>query len=689
MSNIKIGVKLVSGFILVALIVVIVGAIGWRGANNLSGHIDEVGGVNLPAVNNLRIIETEFEAVVQSLHALTNPALSMQERQAQYQEIEDSGQRYQDAWNRYENLPQTQEEEQLWQEFKALVQEWTQINEDFLERSRELEQLDILNTEEFLANLQRFRGDHYEFMENMRVYIDFGVEFESAEDPEACSFGQWLQSFETDNQKLMDIIEGAIQPHYNFHAEVDTIRELVEAGKQDEARMIVRDDMGRYADHIFLYLQDMIQIAEEANKHYAHMNSVLVSEATPMQQDSRELLGKIIELNEAQAYAAVETAESDATAAIAISQAGLVSGLILALALGLILTVAITRPLNRTVDFAEKISQGNLDEELTVKGKDELGILGDALRKMVENLKTKIQEAEHKSSEAKKEADKVHSTAYELEGMAERLTSASEEFSTQVEQSSRGAEQQSLLVEATASSMDEMKNTVLEVAQNASQAAEDATQAKDKAQRGAEVVEKSVQAINKVQQQEEELKNRSEELKKKTDEITKVMNVIEDIADQTNLLALNAAIEASRAGEAGRGFAVVADEVRKLAEKTMNSTKEVEQAISTIQAETDLNISSVNKSVEFVDEATSLVNESGRVLTEIVEMVQQATDQVHAIATATDEQSAASEEVNRNIEEVNRISSETSDVMKQSAQAISNLSQQANELQALIRNLKS
>ncbi|MFN2266765.1 MAG: methyl-accepting chemotaxis protein [Desulfonatronovibrio sp.] len=384
--------------------------------------------------------------------------------------------------------------------------------------------------------------------------------------------------------------------------------------------------------------------------------------------------------------------------------------LIIVLIAGYFFARSLSNPIIKTTNFASSVAEGNLNETLSIKNKDETGILANALNKMVENLKIKITEAEAKSAEAQEESEKAKiatkeaqeakekaekakqegmlEAASQLEGIVSRVSSASEELSAQVEQSSRGAEDQKNQTTETATAMEQMNATVLEVAKNASSAAQGADQVSDDARKGQEIVQQSVEAINQVDQEAQNVKKSLDVLGKQAEEIGQIMDVIEDIADQTNLLALNAAIEAARAGDAGRGFAVVADEVRKLAEKTMNATKEVDQAIQSIQSGAKENIDGMDKASKAVREATKLAQKSGEALQGIVSNVEQAADQVRAIATATEEQSSASEQINRSVEDINRIASETADVMTQSAQAIGELAQQATELQGLIVELK-
>ena len=271
----------------------------------------------------------------------------------------------------------------------------------------------------------------------------------------------------------------------------------------------------------------------------------------------------------------------------------------------------------------------------------------------------------------------------------DRLSSAAEELSAQVEQSSRGADEQRAMTIEAATAMEEMNATVMEVARNASSAAASADDAKNHAQNGEHMVEQVVKAIGTIQTHSSKLTENIHSLGMQAAEIGKVMTVITDIADQTNLLALNAAIEAARAGDAGRGFAVVADEVRKLAEKTMLATKEVGDAITSIQKATETNVRDMAQTEKAVHEGTGLAEQAGQALGDIVRIVEATADQVRNIATASEEQSAASEQISRSVDAINRISSETADAMGQSARAITELADLAGQLSVLVGDMRA
>ncbi|WP_419778811.1 methyl-accepting chemotaxis protein [Maridesulfovibrio sp.] len=372
---------------------------------------------------------------------------------------------------------------------------------------------------------------------------------------------------------------------------------------------------------------------------------------------------------------------------------------------------AIVAPVKKSVNFAEAVANGDFNQKLDINQADEIGVLAEALKKMVENLKKMILEAEEKSKAAEEEAARANiaveeaNEAKELAARAEKegklqaardleevvsiVTSASEQLSAQIEQSTRSTSEQYAQISEAATAMEEMNATVLEVAQNASSSAETASMTKDKAQAGSSLVTKVLTSMEEVQSVAQKLKDDVTILGKDAEGIGQVMEVISDIADQTNLLALNAAIEAARAGDAGRGFAVVADEVRKLAEKTMDATQEVGAAIKKIQQGTNANIGHVETAVGKINETAQLSEQSGEALNSIVSFVDQTSEQVQSIATASEEQSATSEEINRSLGQVAEISSETKQAMQESAKAVDEMAKQAQVLQNLINQMKS
>jgi len=392
--------------------------------------------------------------------------------------------------------------------------------------------------------------------------------------------------------------------------------------------------------------------------------------------------------------------------------AGIMAGLVVVLSGVVYLLVRmISRPIAKLCIVADNIAGGDLNARETEAMNGEMGTLQKAMEQMVGTLRDKIGEAEKSMRRAEDEANIARAATAEadaakhqaaqatrqgllqaaakLRDVSKAIDDTSRDLSERIETSRRGSDLQKDRLTETATAMEEMNATVLTVAGNAGQAAEATDQAKQKAQLGSDVVHKLVLAIQDVYTQAQGLKTNMGQLGRQADGIGQVMGVINDIADQTNLLALNAAIEAARAGDAGRGFAVVADEVRKLAEKTMNATREVAQAISGIQQGTRENIKNVDIAVERIEDATELANNSGEALTGIVSLVESSSNQVRSIAAASGEQSTASEEINRSLDDINRIASETAEAMNEAVEAVSGMLVQAENLLALMRELEN
>jgi len=391
---------------------------------------------------------------------------------------------------------------------------------------------------------------------------------------------------------------------------------------------------------------------------------------------------------------------------------GIIAALVLVVSGTIFLLVRmISRPIASLCVVAEEIVGGNLNAKAKETFHGEMGMLQQSMEQMVNTLHNKIDEADKSMRQAEEEAKVARAAVAEadaakqqaaeatrkgllqaaakLRDVSQAISEVSRDISSRIETSRKGSDFQKDRLSETATAMEEMNATVSAVAGSAGQAAEAADQAKEKAQQGAGVVNKVVLAIQDVYTQAQGLKTNMAQLGKQADGIGQVMGVINDIADQTNLLALNAAIEAARAGDAGRGFAVVADEVRKLAEKTMNATREVAQAIGGIQQGTRENVKNVDLAVERIEEATGLAKDSGEALTSIVSFVENSSLQVRSIAAASGQQSTASEEINRSLDDINRSASETAEAMTEAVDAVRGLLSQAENLLALMRELEN
>lgn len=238
------------------------------------------------------------------------------------------------------------------------------------------------------------------------------------------------------------------------------------------------------------------------------------------------------------------------------------------------------------------------------------------------------------------------------------------------------AEQQQHALQLLADAMDQVSEATQSVAQTTAAALSQVQQVQNDANSGGEVVERAVSSMRSLDEAINLIDRNIDNLKLSSDSIGKVVIVISDIAEQTNLLALNAAIEAARAGENGRGFAVVADEVRQLAQRTQNSTQEINSIITGLQQEIIAISESMVSGRTLADNSVNGIQQAGNSLQAILTAVNELSHMTAQIASATEEQNHVSVEINQ---QIHGISQTAENVVAQASQTLG-LNQQSEDL---------
>ncbi|TMP31661.1 methyl-accepting chemotaxis protein [Pseudoalteromonas rubra] len=327
------------------------------------------------------------------------------------------------------------------------------------------------------------------------------------------------------------------------------------------------------------------------------------------------------------------------------------------------------RPMVHLNEAIKDIAQGegDLTRRLEVENNDEFGELSNYFNLFVDKIHESI--------------SKVKETTLALEQVMAGLQSQTQgALDIYTEQTKR--------TDSVATAINELSSSAVEISNNAKHASELATEANSLSSQGQMALNANIEEIGSLSAKMQKAQSTIDGLDKLTASIGQVLEVIKGVSEQTNLLALNAAIEAARAGEAGRGFAVVADEVRQLAQRTQESTQEIENTIGELQQGSASAVAVMKSSIDDSSNSAQQAQSAGTKMQEVTHAIDSIDGVNHAVASATQEQNAVIQSLDSDIHGISDLCVEGSDSLNKTLRECQTLKLQFDELENMLAKFK-
>jgi methyl-accepting chemotaxis protein len=432
-------------------------------------------------------------------------------------------------------------------------------------------------------------------------------------------------------------------------------------GKQSD----VEDVMKLYAE--WQTTRDKVVAAVTAKQTEQAKQIVRASEASLMTRIEKEMTD-ILDFADKKAEEFVKESQNAARESYILVTFFLVASIVLTILIAVLLTRSIILPLNLAVGLAERVSAGDLTVTVpTSGGRDELAILLETFRKMVENLRAQ--------------------TLAIREGVNVLATSASEILASTTQVAS-GASETSSAVNETTATVEEVKQTSQLASQKVRMVADGAQQSLQVSRQGRKSAEDAVHGMTRIREQMETIAESIVSLSEQGQAIGEIIATVNDLAEQSNLLAVNAAIEAAKAGEHGKGFAVVAHEVRSLAVQSKEATSQVRTILNDIQKATNAAVMATEQGSKAVEAGERQTVEAGDSIRMLADSIAESANASTQIAASGHQQMVGMEQVAQAMENIKDASTMSVTSTRQAEQSAQNLHELGQKLKGLVERFK-
>ncbi|WP_158525324.1 methyl-accepting chemotaxis protein [Glaciecola sp. KUL10] len=329
----------------------------------------------------------------------------------------------------------------------------------------------------------------------------------------------------------------------------------------------------------------------------------------------------------------------------------------------------LSRPIKKAAYLVSELSKsdGDLTQRIDLEYGAEIGVMADGLNSFLH---------------------KTHQTIKDTSDSVNKMTESAEKSSQLSEKTNKSVNSQKNELSQATTAILQLSQTAQQVAQKSEQTAKSVDSAYQKVKICAHELDDTVDSLQELTDKMRNTAHDMNQLESSTQSISGILAVIKEISEQTNLLALNAAIEAARAGEQGRGFAVVANEVRNLANRTQESTEEINKLMHSLTVSAEVAVKTMREGTDTCEHNMQRANISQTQLQEIVRETQDISNASVAIAEAIEQQTLVSTEITNNINNLNLAVDKVSSYASKGKQQNEELEQRADDIRLKLHQFK-
>lgn len=503
------------------------------------------------------------------------------------------------------------------------------------------------NLQKLLMHFKKVEIAHLDWRHNLRNAIESqnkallkNVQIDYKE----CDFGKWLYSQDKDNlvkeiPSIAGVLAEIAETHKKLHESAKTIKEHIEQDSKNGFRLA---------------------------------NKILSSETIPLLNQIRNSFERINPNIEKKISELDLEAKTKNTNYLIIGIMISFLSILVIVIVSVKLTNHITNNINKSVEVARRLSDGDININTDITHKDETGILLQSMQKVANYMKDIAQSAESISkgdltinlkmlSEKDILGRSLNEMVNSLRQQIQEILEIVSVLATAINEIVTSTSEIAASVAETASSVGETTVTSGEVRQTAKLVSSKANYISDVTKKVVEAaqithtsVDETIDNINSIKKNMETITDKIIKLSEQSQMIGDIINSVSDIAEQTNLLAVNAAIEAARAGEHGRGFAIVAQEIRSLAEQSKTATIQVRTILNDIQKATSKAVLVTEQGAKVVDEGIRQSTDTGINIRALARNISEVSDAGSQILASSQQQTAGMDQIVLAMESINQ-----------------------------------